>query len=86
VEKPDPAAFTIETKQHLSHGKTDQFTVSQLRSTPTTDTRWNHMVIDEHIECCQEGVQFFAHTLILDTLLPRPEPGPLHMIFTESII
>jgi len=53
---PDPAALTIETKQHLSHSKTNQFTVSQPRSAPTTDTRWNHMVIDEHVECCQEGV------------------------------
>jgi hypothetical protein len=53
---PDPAAFTVEPQQHLGHGQTDQFTVSQLRSTATTGTRWDHMIVDEHVECSQEGV------------------------------
>jgi hypothetical protein len=56
VDVPDPAAFTVETKQHLGHSETDQFTVSQHRSAPTTDTRWDHVVIDEHVECREEGV------------------------------
>jgi hypothetical protein len=30
------------------------------------------MVIDQHVQCGQEGVQLFAHTLILDALLPCP--------------
>jgi SAM-dependent methyltransferase len=33
------------------------------------------MVVDEHVKCGQEGVSVFAHTLILDTLLPCPNPG-----------
>src|ERR1700704_5235516 len=51
VDVPDSAAFTVETKQHLGHSETDQFTVSKHRSAPTTDTRWDHVVIDEHVEC-----------------------------------
>ena len=56
VDVPDPAAFTVEPKQHLGHGETDQFTVGQLWSAPTADTRWDHMIVDEHVECSQEGV------------------------------
>ncbi len=33
------------------------------------------MVVDEHVECGQEGVSVFTHTLILDTLLPCPNLG-----------
>jgi hypothetical protein len=53
---PDPAAFTVETQQHPGHRKTDQFTVSQLRPTAAAGPRWDHTVVDEHVECGQEGV------------------------------
>jgi hypothetical protein len=84
---PNPAAFTVKTKEHLGHGKTDQFTVRQLWSATTAGTGRHYMVVDEDVECGQEGVSVFTHTLIMDTLLPCPNlGGPLHMIFTESII
>jgi hypothetical protein len=71
----DPAAFAVETKQHLSHSEADQFTVSQIWSAAPTGAGRDHMVVNEHVECRQEGVQVFAHTLILNTLLPCPRVG-----------
>ncbi len=44
------------------------------------------MVINQHVQCCQEGVQFFRHTLIMNTLLPPSNTDLPHTTFTESTI
>jgi hypothetical protein len=47
---------------------------------------WLHyVVVDQDLQCGQEGVQFFAHTLILNALLPHLRQRHA-TIFTESII
>lgn len=82
----DPSSFAVAALQHLSHSQRDQLTVGQFRSAATTSARRYDMVINEHVECDQEGVQFFRHTLILNTLLLRGDHAPPHKTFTESFI
>jgi hypothetical protein len=67
----DPATFAVIALQHLGHRQGDQFAVGQQGRPATTDASRNHMIVDQHVQCGQEGVQFFAHTLILSALLPR---------------
>jgi hypothetical protein len=67
---PDPATFAVIPLQHFGH-RHDQFAVGEQGRPATTDPSLNHMIIDQHVRCGQEGVQFFAHTLILNALLPR---------------
>lgn len=86
VDVPDPASLAGETLDHLSDRERDQLTVGQLGSASPARARRHHMVINKHVECRQEGVQFFRHTLILNTLHPHGDTDPPHMIFTESLI
>jgi hypothetical protein len=67
---PDPAPFAVIPLQHLGHRQGDQLAVGQQGRPATTDTSRHHMIVDQHIQCSQEGVQFFAHTLILNALRP----------------
>jgi hypothetical protein len=48
--------------------------------------RRDDVVVDQHVECGEEGVQVFRHRLIMNTLLLRGDTSPPHMIFTASII
>ena len=82
----DPPPLTRETLQYLSYRESDQLTIGQLGPTPAPSAGRYHMVIDQHVKCRQEGVQFFRHTLILNTLLPSGDTDPPHMIFTASTI
>ncbi len=67
----DPATFAVIALQHLGHCQGDQFAVGQQGLTAATDASRNHVIVDQHVQCGQEGVQFFRHTLILNALRPR---------------
>ena len=67
----DPATFAVIALQHLGYRQGDQLAVGQQGRTATPDTSRNHVIVDQHIQCSQEGVQFFGHTLILNALRPR---------------
>ncbi|CAM3902957.1 hypothetical protein KIPE111705_30715 [Kibdelosporangium persicum] len=75
TDMPDPAPLAGVPQQHLSHGQGDQLAVGQQRPTAASGAGWYHVIVDQHVECGQEGVQFFRHTLILNTLLSCPRPG-----------
>lgn len=57
-------------EQDLSDRQAQQFGVRQFRRPPNPATR-RHMVVDEHIQCRQKGVQICLHTLANDG---RPSP------------
>ena len=82
----DPAAFVVVAQHDLSHGQADQLTIGEIGSTATTSAGRNYVVVNQHVECGQEGVQVFRHTSIMDTLHSRGDTDPPHTIFTESLI
>jgi hypothetical protein len=87
VQVADPAAFAVEPEQDLGHGEGDQFAVAQ-QGLAAASGAWRHdMIVDQHVQFGQEGVQFFRHTLILGALLScsRHRHAP-HTSFTESTI
>jgi hypothetical protein len=47
-----------------------QLTVGGQGCSATTDASFHHVIVDQHVQCCEEGVQFFRHTLILNALRP----------------
>lgn len=65
---PRPAPLAVVAQQHLRHRQGDQLTVGQQRLATPTRARRHHMVVDQHVQCGQEGVQFFAHTSILNAV------------------
>jgi hypothetical protein len=65
VDMANPASFVREAQQRLSDGEADQFTVGEIGSVTSTGAGRDDVVIDQDIECCQEGVQFFAHNFDL---------------------
>jgi len=87
MQVPDPAAFATEPEQRLGHGQREQLAVAQQGRTAASRA-WSHdVVVDQHVEFGQEGVQFFRHTLILGAL--RSCAGHQHAPytgFTESTI
>jgi hypothetical protein len=52
---PDPAAFTVESEQHLGHCQGQQFGVAEYRPSAPTTARLDDTIIDEDIEFGQEG-------------------------------
>jgi hypothetical protein len=82
----NPAAFVVIAQHDLRDREADQFTVGEIGSMTTPGAGRDHVIIDQHIECSQEGVQVFRHRLIMNTLLLRGDTSPPHMIFTASII
>lgn len=71
----DPPAFGVVPQQDLGHCRREQLAVGQLGLSATAGAGYNHVIVDQYMECSQEGVQFLAHTLILNTLLPCPRTG-----------
>ncbi len=53
---PNPAAFAVVTQQYLGHRQAHEFAVGQFGSATTAGTGWRHMVVDQHVQCGQEGV------------------------------
>jgi hypothetical protein len=86
VDVPNPATFVGVAQKDLRDREADQFTVGEFWSMSSAGTGRDYVVIDQHIECGEEGVQVVGHTSILNTLHPRGDTDPLHMIFTASII
>jgi hypothetical protein len=86
VDVADPAAFLVIAQHDLRDREADQFTVGELGPVATTGARRDDVVVDQHVECGEEGVQVFRHRLIMNTLLLRGDTSPPHMIFTASII
>jgi hypothetical protein len=83
---PDPPALGGEAEQHLRHRQRQQLAVGQLRSSAASSPGRHHMIVDQHVQCGQEGVQFFRHTLILNTLRPLLASRRADAIFKESTI
>lgn len=52
----DPASFGVESQQDLGDCQGDQFAVAQFGSTAPARARWHHMVVEEDVQCSQEGV------------------------------
>jgi hypothetical protein len=76
VDVANPAAFVVVTQHDLGYGQADQFTISEIGTVAPTCAGRDYEVVDQHVQCGQEGVQVFRHTLIMDTLLPCPDTGP----------
>jgi hypothetical protein len=82
--EPDPAVLAVEPEQYLRDRQTDQLGVGQPWPAAPALACWNHMIVDLHIECGQEGVQVVPHsrswTSSSHVLTDR------HAAFKESII
>ena len=76
MDMTDPAALVGVAQQDLRNRETDQFTVGEIGSVSAAGAWRDDVVIDQHVECGQEGVQVFRHTLIVDTLPPYLDTGP----------
>lgn len=80
----DPATFGVIPQQHLGHRQREQLAIGQQRLTAPPRSGPGDVIVDQHVKSGQEGVQFFRHTLILNTLLPplraRPTSRDLHGI------
>jgi hypothetical protein len=68
----DPATFAVIALQHLSDRQGDQFTVAEQGLRAMTGASRHYVIVDQHVQCGQDGVQFFPHALILNTLRPHP--------------
>ncbi|MBP2051256.1 hypothetical protein J2Z21_004227 [Streptomyces griseochromogenes] len=69
-----PAGLAVKAQHRLGHGQGDQFRVGQP-GRPAAPPRGLQMVIDMHVQCGQEGVQFGRHNLMLDTLPASVNPA-----------
>lgn len=58
----DPVPGRGEAEQDLGDRQAKQFGVREFRGSPDPATR-RHMVVDEHVQCRQKGVQVCLHTL-----------------------
>jgi hypothetical protein len=56
VDMPDPAAFAVIAQQRLGHGQGDQLAVGQQGLASPSSARRDHVIVDHHVECGQEGV------------------------------
>ncbi len=61
VGEADPVPGRGKAQQDLGDGQAQQFAVRQFRGSPDPATR-GHMVVDEHVQCRQKGVQVCRHT------------------------
>jgi hypothetical protein len=68
----NPAAFAVIAPQHLGHRQGDQLAVGEQRCPATTSASLYHVIVDQHVQCAQEGVQVSSHILILNALRPHP--------------
>ncbi|WSA40366.1 hypothetical protein OG946_25150 [Streptomyces sp. NBC_01808] len=61
VGEADPVPGRGEAEQYLRDGQAQQFGIRQFRGSPDPATR-RHVVVDEHVQCRQKGVQAGSHT------------------------
>ena len=62
VAHPQPVMLRPGAQQHLRHRQAHQLGVGQLlRLAGPAPARWDHMIVDLHIQCGQEGVQVCCH-------------------------
>jgi hypothetical protein len=82
--EPDPTMLAIDTQQYLRDRQTHQLGVGQPWPVAPALAGRNHVIVDLHIECGQEGVQVVRHsrswTPSCHVLADR------HAAFKESII
>jgi hypothetical protein len=84
LREPDPAPLAVDFQQHLRDRQTDQLGIGQSWPAAPALACRNHMIVDLHMECGQEGVQVVRHsrswTPSCHVLADR------HTVFKESII
>ena len=79
----DPPGLGGVPEQGLHDRQGDQFRIGQLGLQadlgPPGRQVWVllQQVIGSHVECGREGVYVVRHTMIMDTLVPCPQPNPL---------
>ena len=62
VAQPQPVVLQPRAQQHLRHRQAHQLGIGQLlRPARATPARGDHMVVDQHIQCRQEGVEVCSH-------------------------
>ncbi len=62
VAQPQPVMLRPGAQQHLRHGQAHQFRVGQLlRPARPAPTGGDHVVVDQHVQCRQEGFQVCSH-------------------------
>jgi hypothetical protein len=84
VGEPYPPVLAVDAEQDLGHGQGQQLGVAESGTTPPTPACRNHMIVDLHIQCGQEGVEVVRHSR---SLTPSSHAqGDRHALFTESII
>jgi hypothetical protein len=84
LREPDPAVLAIDPEQYLRDRQTDQLGVAQPWPAAPAQAWWNHMIVDLHIECGQEGVQVVPHSR---SWMPSTHVrADRHAVFKESII
>jgi len=62
VAQAQPVVLRPGAQQHLRYGQADQLGIGELLRLPTARlARWDHVVVDLHVQCGQEGVQVWRH-------------------------
>jgi hypothetical protein len=62
VAQAQPVMLRPGAQQHLSHRQADQLSVGQpFRLARPAPAQRDHMIVDLHIQCGQEGVQVWRH-------------------------
>jgi hypothetical protein len=63
VAHPQPVMLRPRTQQYLGHGQAHQLGIGQLfRLAPATASGRDHVIVDLHVQCRQEGVQVVRHS------------------------
>jgi hypothetical protein len=72
VAEAQPVVLGREPEQYLGNRETDQFSVAEaFRSAGPSPFGRDDMVIEEHIQCCQKGIEVSLHK---QTSIPFPTP------------
>jgi hypothetical protein len=62
VAQPQPVMLRPGAQQHLRHRQAHQLRIRELlRPARATLARRDHMIVDQHIQCRQEGVEVCSH-------------------------
>ncbi len=74
MREADPVASRGEAEQDLGDGQAQQFGVRQFQGSPDPATK-RHMIVAEHVQCRQKGVQVCLHTLTNGRPSPWSRPA-----------
>jgi hypothetical protein len=81
VAQAQPVMLAAGAQQHLRDRQAHQLSIGQLfRLAPATADGRDHMIVDLHIQCGQEGVQVVRHSR---SWAPSPH---LRATFKESLV